>query len=69
MESQDNLLQDKNLSGPMEMETDLKNLMPMVIFQLGAPVKEISIKKLNNLGFHQQTVGMLNPEFLKIATL
>mgnify|MGYP006118815839 CR=1 FL=1 len=69
MESQDNLLQDKNLSGPMEMVMDLKNLMLMVISRLGALVKGISIKKLNNLGFHQQMDGMLNLEFLKIVTL
>jgi len=53
MEFQDNLLQERNLSGLMEMELVLKNLTHMVISLLGVQVKEISIRKLNSLGFNQ----------------
>ena len=45
-----NLSLEKNLSGQMEMELVLKNLMLMGISLPGVPVKEISIKKLNNHG-------------------
>jgi len=49
--------QDKNLSGLMETELVLRNLMPMDILRLIALVKQISIKKQNNLGL----IPIINP--------
>jgi len=56
MESQDNLSQVRNHTGTMAMVEDLKNLMPLVISKLTVRVQKISIKKLNNHGFHLVTV-------------
>jgi len=53
MESQDNSSQVKNHSGTTAMLEVQKNLMLMVISLLGALVKKISIRKLNNHGLHQ----------------
>jgi len=52
--------QDKNLSGPMETELVPRNLMPMVISKLIATVKQISIRKQNNLGLIQIINLVLN---------
>ena len=52
--------QDKNLSGPMETELVLRNLMPMVILKLIALVKQISIRKQDNLGLIQIINLVLN---------
>jgi len=53
MEYQDNSSQVKNLSGTTAMLEVQKNLTLMVTSLLGALVKKISIRKLNNHGLHQ----------------
>ena len=52
--------QDKNLSGPMETELDPRNLMPMVTSKHIALVKQISIRKQDNLGLIQIINLVLN---------
>ena len=52
--------QDKNLSGPMETELVQRNLMPMVTLKLIVPVRQISIRKQDNLGLIQIINLVLN---------
>ena len=46
----------------------LKNLMPMVTSKLIALVKQISIRKPNNLGFLQKIIVTLNQDGTKTLT-
>jgi len=69
MEFQDNLLQGKNHSGPTAMLLVLKNLMLMVTSLLGAPVKKISIRKLNNHGLIQTTKVIKNQKDIQWVSL
>jgi len=55
MEYQVNSSQVSNHSGIMEMLQVLRNLMHMVILQLGALEKKILIRKLNSHGLIQTT--------------
>ena len=69
MAFQDNLLQDKNLTGLMETVLGQKNLMLMVISLKLALVKKISIRKLSNLGFNHKIMKILHQYLILWASL